>query len=363
MRTEIYVSNSYDPHFNLALEELLTESVKSGPDERDKAILYLWQNADTVVIGKSQNAWNECRTDALRADKGTLARRTSGGGAVFHDLGNLCYSFIVGRTSYDLHRQLKVILEAVNSYGIDAVFSGRNDIVTSDGRKFSGNAFRFTSSAGLMHGTLLVNADFTKLQKYLKVSTAKIAAKGVASVRSRVVNLSELSGDISIEGLKARLAAAFINEYGAPSEDVVNVDPVISQITGCDVELPFVTVPESVPGSDKFYEKYLKFSSWDWNYGQTLPFGVNIEKKFDWGLVRAGLNVSGGVITGVDIDTDAMDADLGEIVANGLRGTRLSKQEIYNALRASVAIIKNSGAMLGDPESIVNDIAEMLLEI
>ena len=104
-------------------------------------------------------------------------------------------------------------------------------------------------------------------------------------------------------------------------------------------------------------------AGWDWNYGQTLPCGVNIEKKFDWGLVRVGLNVSGGVIRDVDIDTDAMDADLGETVAAGLRGTRLSEQEIYTALRASVAIIKNSGAMLGAPESIVNDLAKMLLEI
>ncbi len=361
MRTSIYISESNDPYFNLALEELLTESV--GSAESGEAILYLWQNADTVVIGKSQNAWNECRTEALKEDGGTLARRTSGGGAVFHDLGNLCYSFITTRGKYDLQRQLKVILEAVNTFGIDAIFSGRNDIVTADGRKFSGNAFRFTKEAALMHGTLLVNADFSKLQNYLKVSPAKIAAKGISSVRSRVVNLASLSSSINIGSLKKELIDAFIKEYGAPENGPVTVEPVISRIEDGDIDLPYVTVSDRVPGRERFYDKYLKFSSWDWNYGQTLPFGVNIEKKFSWGLVRAGLNVSKGMITDVNIDTDAMDADLGETVSCGLKGVRLSQSDIYSALYASVAIIKNSGAMIGDPELIVNDIAGMLLEI
>ena len=206
--TSIALAQGYDPWLNLSLEELLLGRV--GDDE---AILYLWQNQHTVVVGRHQNAWRECHAEKLEADGGKLARRLSGGGAVYHDLGNLNFTFIVPKPAYDLHRQLKVILGAARTVGVDAEFSGRNDIL-ADGRKFSGNAFYHGRKASYHHGTILIDVDMTVLQKYLNVPQQKMAAKGVTSVKSRVINLRELVPTLTIEEMQQAMMQAFIAEYG-----------------------------------------------------------------------------------------------------------------------------------------------------
>ena len=201
------------------------------------------------------------------------------------------------------------------------------------------------------------------MSRYLNVSKAKIEAKGVSSVRSRVVNLKELVPSVTIQELSEKLAGSFIEEYGEPSEAPIRVSPVVTEIdSGGDI-IPLVSVSPAIQGSEDFYARYQKFASWEWRFGETMPFDVNVEKKFGWGLVNAGIKVENGIITKARIDTDAMDAELGEVLSAALSGTALSFEDIRRAMLVSMAIIKNTGSMIGDPETIANDIAGMIAGI
>lgn len=272
----IYEGQSYDPHYNLAVEEYLLESVEPG-----QCVLYLWQNRNTVVIGRNQNPWKECRTTLLEQEGGHLARRLSGGGAVFHDLGNLNFTFLVPQADYDLDRQLTVIQEAVRSLGIQAERSGRNDVL-AEGRKFSGNAFYKNGIQAYHHGTLLVDVDTQRMSRYLNPSKAKLQSKGVDSVRSRVVNLRELNPDITIPGLKAALAEAFSRVYGLP----------LAQIA-----------PETLDaGAIEALRR--RNESWEWLYGKKIPFTFDCEGRFPWGGVQIQAQVENGVVRQAKIYTD-----------------------------------------------------------
>ena len=190
------ITTETNPYKNLALEEYLLKQV--GETE---VILYLWQNEKTIVIGKNQNPWKECKVAELEANGGRLVRRLSGGGAVFHDLGNLNFTFLATKENINVEKQLEVIVRAVNHLGISAEKSGRNDI-TVEGRKFSGNAFYSEGNQSYHHGTILVNVDMSMLSRYLNVSKDKLVSKGVESVRSRVTNLTEYNVDLDIQRMK-----------------------------------------------------------------------------------------------------------------------------------------------------------------
>ena len=156
-RLQVYESEGFDPYRNLAIEQHLLETVLGGC-----CLLYLWRNERTVVIGRNQNAWAECRTTLLSEEGGRLARRLSGGGAVYHDLGNLNFTFLMRTEDYDLDRQLNVIQTACRLGGIETERSGRNDLL-ADGRKFSGNAFYRHEGRSYHHGTLLVDTDMNRM--------------------------------------------------------------------------------------------------------------------------------------------------------------------------------------------------------
>lgn len=300
MKLKLYESHSFDPHYNLAVEQYLLETV--GEDE---IVLYLWQNENTVVIGRNQNPWKECRTALLNEEGGTLARRLSGGGAVFHDLGNLNFTFLVSQAQYDLQRQLSVICQAVNALGVRAEISGRNDIL-AEGRKFSGNAFYKNGKQAYHHGTLLVCADMEKLGRYLSPSKAKLQSKGVDSVRSRVMNLTELQPDITIPALKAALAAAFAQVYGGAVEQI-SEETLDSTLIAALTE---------------------KNGSWQWLYGQKLPFSFACEGRFAWGGVQVELQVENGIIRSAKVYSDAMDWQLAPRLEEMLTGCPFEKAEM-----------------------------------
>lgn len=305
MKTKLFISNSTNPWFNLSFEEHLVNGV--GEDE---IFFYLWQNQHTVVIGKHQNPWREVLVSELEGDDGKLARRLSGGGAVYHDLGNLNFTFVMHKKHEDLHKQLNVILEGVKALGIEASFSGRNDIL-ADGRKFSGNAFYYGKTNYYHHGTVLVDVDMKHLSKYLNVSIKKLEAKGVESVKSRVINLKEINPTLTIEAVKSALSDAFSKTYGDVAETVV--------------------IDENHAPKDAI-ERFNHYSSWEWRFGKTPEFQASFEEKFSWGEVVLAIRAKGGVASEIELFSDAMSTQFIESIQNALKTVKFEKAAIEDAL-------------------------------
>jgi len=304
----IYCSTGTDPYANLATEKLLMDTTSATG-----CTLYLWQNQNTVVIGHNQNAWVECRTTLLEQEGGKLARRLSGGGAVFHDLGNLNFTFMMAKDNYDLDKQLAVIIRACALAGITAEKSGRNDLLTH-GQKFSGNAFYNNKTHAYHHGTLLIDADMDKLSRYLSPSKAKLESKGVASVRSRVVNLKELAPALTIDAMKTFMQQAFEEVYG------FNVSPVLLS------EKEQETI-------DTLAQEY---GSWEYLYGTSLPFSFSCESRYPWGGILIELDAKNGQIETAKVYSDAMDWTLPTMIGNALSGCRFELKAMQSALRAAI---------------------------
>jgi lipoate-protein ligase A len=202
MRYRYVVTESTNPYRNLAFEQYLFGFVGKG-----EVILYLWQNDFTVVIGRNQDIYAECKAVEFVSDGGKIARRMSGGGAVYHDMGNLNFSIIcqsgeAGKTPYQ-----DIIINALGGFGIHVGFNGRNDLVVDD-RKFSGNAVYDDGGVCCQHGTILVNTDISKMEYYLTPEKSKLERNHVQSVASRVVNLSEVSGAVTVETMKKAVIAS-----------------------------------------------------------------------------------------------------------------------------------------------------------
>lgn len=303
----VYESKGFDPCRNLAVEQFLLEHMA-----RDRCVLYLWQNENTVVIGRNQNPWKECRTALLEEEGGHLARRLSGGGAVFHDLGNLNFTFLMPQEDFDIDRQLTVIQKAVELYGLKPERSGRNDVLIQ-GSKFSGNAFYKNGRQAYHHGTLLVAVDKEKLGRYLSPSKAKLQAKGVDSVRSRVANLQDHAPEITVDGLKDALKKAFALVYGGEAE--VLTDDQLDQ--------------------QKIEDLRLQYESWDWRFGQKQGFSISWEDRFPWGGVQLCLEVKNGTIAQAKVYTDAMDWTLAEGVETALAGCPFRKDALLGRLMES----------------------------
>ncbi len=280
-----------NPYNNLALEKYLLENV-----EPDEIILYLWQNAKTVVCGRNQNIWKECKVDELLKDGGFPTRRLSGGGAVFHDLGNLNFTFLVSKENFNVNKQLSVLVKACEMLGIKAKKTGRNDVVAflpkeDKGRKFSGNAFHelpgTKTKDGVArkyhHGTIMIDVDSNLLEKYLNVDKEKYESKGVASVSSRVCNLKQIKKSITINKMKEAMIKAFEEVY---KQNVTKIEKV----------------DESLYKFDADY-----FMTDSWLYGNNIKFDYRVHKRYDWGDFDLRVKVDKGIISDIVLCSDAMD--------------------------------------------------------
>lgn len=297
MKLQFIVSDQTNPYWNIAVENYLVEHA-------DCVVLYLWKNRRTVVIGQNQNPFSEVNVDALEADGGYLMRRRTGGGAVYHDDGNLNFSFVAPKALYDQQRQFGVIQRAVESFGLHTELSGRNDIL-AEGRKFSGNAFSKGQKNDLHHGTLLVSGDMSDLARYLKPKPAKLQKHGVQSVRSRVVNLAELNPEITPESIAPRLRAAFEGVYG-----------------GCAEEVSF----EDVIRRPEVRRLYEEFASDEWKYGKWKTFIAQRSAQFDWGGVELSLTIEDDIIRDVQLASDALDLAALDAARHLLTGADIKKR-------------------------------------
>ncbi|MCR4963083.1 MAG: lipoate--protein ligase [Firmicutes bacterium] len=324
---DIYISTCHDVWANQAYEQWLFQNVPGGGP-----ILFLWQNRSAVVMGRLQNPWLECDWQKLKAQGGQLARRISGGGAVYHDMGNLNYTFITGKAGYRQEQINDLLLTALKELDIPAALSGRNDILAA-GRKFSGQAFAFNRENALHHGTLLIHGDFDKMNAYLHPRPQKLQAKGIASVRARVVNLRELQPSLSVEQAKAALIRAFAAAY--PGGEIRAVD-----------------TRSEIPA-----ESYRRFSSWEWIFGQAPPFESQLEQGFPWGNLQMYLQPRQGLIRQAQLYSDALDADFIEGIAAALQGVAYRSRDMAEA----VARQADSGPRKQMAEQIAAWLAELSL--
>lgn len=313
------------PYPNFGMEEALLYRV--GEEE---CILYLWQNEKTVVIGRNQNAWKECRKEELEAAGGHLVRRLSGGGAVFHDLGNLNFTFITRKANYDVARQTEVILRAVKKLGINAERTGRNDI-TVNGRKFSGNAYYETGDFCCHHGTILLAVNTEEMAAYLNVSKEKLKSKSVDSVKSRVANLCEFVPDLTAKQMAECLKESFGEVCGLP------VEPLSAE-----------RIKE-----DEITEKTARFASWDWTYGRRIAFSDESVKRFSWGEVQILVRVDEGRVREGKIWSDALDTELTEKAEQFISGMVWSRKAAEAALGCLVCRTQLQ-------ETMRNDLKEMI---
>ena len=303
----LFVENepNNDPRVNLAIEEYLIKNIAFGED-----ILLFYINQPSIIIGRNQITVQEINVDYVEENDIIVVRRLSGGGAVYHDLGNLNFSFIAPNSPDNFHNFQKFtqpVVDVLKGMGVPAELSGRNDILV-DGKKISGNAQYVSGARMVSHGTLLWDTDLRRVGAALKVKPAKFEGKGIHSVRSRVANITEYlpQNQATIMDFRQMIITGVfgggeVNEYKLTPDDWKNI-------------------------AELSHERY---RNWDWNYGRSPAFAINRETRYAGGTIEAWLDVSkGGVIKQVCFCGDFFgQRDVGELEET-LQGTRYEASAI-----------------------------------
>ena len=267
----LYIQNdSTDPRYNLALEEYVFKHLKFEED-----FIMLWQNEPSVIVGKNQNTVEEINVDYVEQHGIHVVRRSTGGGAVYHDLGNLNYTFITKAdgTGIDFRKFTQPVIRVLNSLGVPAEFNSRNDIAIR-GKKFSGNAQRVYKNRVLHHGTIMFNSKLEDVHNVLKVKAEKFKSKSVKSVRSRVTNISDyLPEPITIDEFKKLLLERLFLEQDSPKREYVLTEEDQAEIR-------------------KMMEE--KYANWEWNYGYSPKFNYEKTDRFDGGNASSALECREG---------------------------------------------------------------------
>ncbi len=267
---KIVISEEFDPCFNIAAEHQLFLS------SEEDLHLFLWQNDSSVIIGRNQNLYAECDLNYLREHDIKAVRRFSGGGAVYHDKGNVNFTFITKEASASQDYFVKLIQSAMQRLGIDCEFSGRNDLLFKN-RKFSGHAYYTDGDNYMYHGTVLVNVNFEQLENALTPSKIKLESKGVESVRSRVINLSEINSEITAQSV----IQAFIETFECNHIESIN-------------KMNFHPPLEKILSSD------------NWMFAQSPKFDVELERRYSFGTMSVSISIADDLIQNIKINTDSL---------------------------------------------------------
>ena len=311
----LFVPNeNNDPRINLAIEIFLLQEMKV-----DEPILLFYINEPSIIIGRNQNTIEEINKDYVDAHGIHVVRRFSGGGAVYHDFGNLNFSFIMpddGNSFRDFEKLTKPIVQALHEMGVEeAQLKGRNDLVIDD-MKFSGNAMYATNGRMFAHGTIMFDSDINEVVNALKVRKDKIESKGIKSIRSRVTNIKPFlpkdKQDMTTEAFREEI---LLKIFGVDSVDQVKTYTL--------TEEDWVKINEI---SDKYYR------NWDWNYGKSPAFDIERRKRFPIGSIEVRFNVQEGKITEAKIYGDFFG--LGDIadVEQAFIGTRYDKSALKDVI-------------------------------
>ncbi|KAF9035014.1 Lipoyltransferase and lipoate-protein ligase [Hymenopellis radicata] len=266
----IYLSDSTDPYFNLSLEDWLFR--KKSPDA---PLLFIYRDEPCVVIGRNQNPWKEVNFPVLHQRGIPFIRRRSGGGTVYHDLGNTNFSIHLPRTSFDRNVTGQIILRAVRALQVDAELNDRNDLCVR-GDKVSGSAYKIVNKRAYHHGTMLISTHLETLGDLLRTDKASMNTKGVASVRSPVCNLQQHDPAITHESFSDAVVHAFREAFSDASP--------VQRVTAIESK------------NEDIRKGMSELTTWEWAYGQTPEFTYNINKHFTWGHVEAEIRAKHGVI-------------------------------------------------------------------
>ena len=311
------VNDSTDPYFNLAFDEYCLENILS-----EEPYFFLWRNRPAVIIGLNQNAYSEVNLDCLNARGITLARRVTGGGAVYHDLQNMNYT-IIGRNPSP-----QPMVDALRSLGVPAELTGRNDMFV-EGRKVSGYARRVSRNQEIIHGTLMYDVDLDTLVKVLDTPSSKMQAKGISSVKSRVANLKEYLPQFrSLDELQTRLQEILSAGDGQMPLSEEQIAEVRRQAAG-------------------------KFSTWDFIYGHSHEADFRCKAKLACGTVEANLRIDHGLITRLDFTGDFLFDTPAADLSSKMIGLRYDQSEIKSFLSTQPVATYFRGATADDLASLL----------